>query len=117
MVFLSCADSIFYAISQYRIVTTMSRVHNAPVSVAHIVVPVLRSACYISAVLLNFLTIGQYFFPMFSGVFIFQTPNIMILVLLSDITRIRDVTEYYNSQGRNEKLSKLSAFKSDATAS
>ncbi|KAI9326417.1 hypothetical protein DFJ73DRAFT_866164 [Zopfochytrium polystomum] len=67
MIFLCVTETIFFLIAQYRIITTMSQVKQVPVSIMHVVLSVLRSACYISAVLLNYLTSGQYLFPMLSG--------------------------------------------------
>ncbi|KAI9355662.1 hypothetical protein DFJ73DRAFT_824636, partial [Zopfochytrium polystomum] len=118
MIFLCVTETIFFLIAQYRIITTMSQVKQVPVSIMHVVLSVLRSACYISAVLLHYLTSGEVqlrlnavikdlvrrpvFVPYAISVFIYQAPNIMILVLLSDITRIREIAEYYTLKGSSK---------------
>ncbi|KAI9360078.1 hypothetical protein DFJ73DRAFT_96373 [Zopfochytrium polystomum] len=110
MVFVSTIDSLFFFMAQYKIITTLRDVSNTPVSALHVVRMILRSVCYSSAVVMEFVTLGQYFYPVGTAwPFVYQSQNLMIMVLLSDSHYVTQIVAYYSNSGRSTGMS---AFKS-----
>ncbi|KAI9360079.1 hypothetical protein DFJ73DRAFT_816578 [Zopfochytrium polystomum] len=112
MVFVSTVDSFFFFLTQYKIISTLREVSNTPVSVWHVVKMILRSLCYSSAVVMEFISLGQYFFTVGTAwSFVYQAQNLMIMVLLSDSHYVTQIVAYYCS-GKGKGTSGLSGIKS-----
>ncbi|KAI9364922.1 hypothetical protein DFJ73DRAFT_756076 [Zopfochytrium polystomum] len=67
MCFVASVDSVFFVLAQYKIITTLRQVSNTPVSPLHIAKTALRILCYTSAVVMEFISLGQYFYSIDSG--------------------------------------------------
>ncbi|KAI9364025.1 hypothetical protein DFJ73DRAFT_810684, partial [Zopfochytrium polystomum] len=61
-VYVSVVETIFYLISQYKIITTLTELSSIKVSFVDVLKMILRSACYIAAVIMLFCSSGQFFF-------------------------------------------------------
>ncbi|KAI9309816.1 hypothetical protein DFJ73DRAFT_805087 [Zopfochytrium polystomum] len=108
-VYVSAVETVFFLISQYKIITTLTELSKVEVSFFHVAKMILRSACYISAVIMLFCTSGQFFYSVSTGViFIYQAPTLMVLILLSDSVSVRELVAHY-SYGSSGKTSKLGA--------
>ncbi|KAI9355664.1 hypothetical protein DFJ73DRAFT_824640 [Zopfochytrium polystomum] len=109
MIYQSIAETVAFVLSQYTIITSLSMIQKFPLPWWLIVQAFLRSACFVSSVIMKYLSLGGYFFPgETAGPYIFQAGNLMILVMLSDSARIREIIEYFESQNRGGVPSELS---------
>ncbi|KAI9329931.1 hypothetical protein DFJ73DRAFT_800207, partial [Zopfochytrium polystomum] len=66
----------------------------------HVAKATVRSACFVSAIVMQFITLGQYFYPTSSArAFVNQGESLMLMVLLADSSYIREIVDRYAAQG------------------
>ncbi|KAI9326414.1 hypothetical protein DFJ73DRAFT_866161, partial [Zopfochytrium polystomum] len=109
MIYQSIAKTVAFVLSHYTIITSLAMIQTFPVLWWLSVQVFLHSVCFVSSVILKYLSLGGYFFHgETAGPYIFQAGNLMILVMLSDSARIREIIEYFESRSRGGVPSELS---------
>ncbi|KAI9348262.1 hypothetical protein DFJ73DRAFT_835397 [Zopfochytrium polystomum] len=84
--------AVFFIASQMRVIAALRETKEVVVGVAHYADAVMRCACFIGSALLFFGTAGGIFFPPEDGSpFMYVTPSVMCVVLLTDSDRVRRV--------------------------
>ncbi|KAI9325714.1 hypothetical protein DFJ73DRAFT_868707 [Zopfochytrium polystomum] len=107
-------DTVFFALTQARIVAVMGQMSGVNVSVWHYVEGAIRCMFYSGAVLLYYLSTSGLAYPPQEGVtFINIAPCILFIVLLTDSDRIKKLVAELNS-ARSTMTALSSAKKSSA---
>ncbi|KAI9325615.1 hypothetical protein DFJ73DRAFT_869163 [Zopfochytrium polystomum] len=89
-VYVSAIDSIFFVVTQSRIISVMQKVQKARTPRSHYGDALLRGVCFSGAIFLFFTSLdGAFFDPNEGLTFMSAAPAIIYIILLTDSERIR----------------------------
>ncbi|KAI9335832.1 hypothetical protein DFJ73DRAFT_851278 [Zopfochytrium polystomum] len=106
IVYVSTVDTLFFTLSQVRIISSWKQMNKVEVGIVHYIDAILRCACYSGSVFLFFMTASGLFFPASQGwIYMYIAPSLMCIVLLTDSDRVRKLIDTLQGKSTGTKTS------------